>query len=312
MSSITGYNPATISTLNAGTYRHVALSISGTVHSLYLDGSMVAQNLSGGNVFASYTSAISNLYIGCAGDLSYGLTGSIDDFKIWNRVLPPTDISAIYYANLPIRPIVEITFLSSTVTNTGSLNTATINMGTLAAPSVRTGGGYSFNVCQITSNNTLLQANPQIKNFGQLRNYTISWWMYHLGGNYTPWFSSAFAVAATNDKRIIGISGTSIYYDTYATTSPAEFSQTVPNYPKTNQWVHYVFTHNITGTTGVIKLYENGQVINNITGLDMTNHPGLGSIWNFPDFQNTYIFYKFQIYNFALSSDQVQALFNAQ
>ena len=106
MSSITGYNPATVPTLASGTYRHVALSISGTVHTLYLDGSMVAQNLSGGNVFASYTSAIQNLYIGCAGDLSYGLTGSIDDFKIWNRVLPASDISAIFYANyIPIKEL---------------------------------------------------------------------------------------------------------------------------------------------------------------------------------------------------------------
>jgi hypothetical protein len=106
MSSITGYNPATVSTaLTAGTYRHVALSISGTVHTLYLDGSMVAQNIAAGNVFASYTSAISNVFIGCASDLSYGLTGSIDDFKIWNRVLPPTDISAIYYSQyIPFTP----------------------------------------------------------------------------------------------------------------------------------------------------------------------------------------------------------------
>ena len=110
MSSITGYNPATVPTLASGTYRHVALSISGTVHTLYLDGSMVAQNLSGGNVFASYTSAIQNLYIGCAGDLSYGLTGSIDDFKIWNRVLPPADISAIYYSQLvPPAPFTDLT-----------------------------------------------------------------------------------------------------------------------------------------------------------------------------------------------------------
>jgi hypothetical protein len=98
--SITGYNPATVSTaLTAGTYRHVALSISGTVHSLYLDGSMVAQNIAAGNVFASYTSAIPRIYIGCAGDLSYGLTGSIDDFKIWNRTLVATDISAIYWSS---------------------------------------------------------------------------------------------------------------------------------------------------------------------------------------------------------------------
>ena len=40
---------------------------------------------------------MSNLYIGCAGDLSYGYTGFIDDFKIWNRALPPADISAVYW-----------------------------------------------------------------------------------------------------------------------------------------------------------------------------------------------------------------------
>ena len=98
MSSISGYNAATVSTLNSGEYHHMALSISGTWHTLYLDGVQVAQNLSGGNVFASYTSAVPNLYIGCAGDLSYGFAGSIDDFKIWNRVLPTTDISSIYWS----------------------------------------------------------------------------------------------------------------------------------------------------------------------------------------------------------------------
>ena len=38
---------------------------------------------------------MSNLYIGCAGDLSYGYTGYIDDFKIWNRALPAADISLV-------------------------------------------------------------------------------------------------------------------------------------------------------------------------------------------------------------------------
>ena len=96
MSSITGYNPATVATLTSGLYRHVALSISGTWHTLYFDGVQVAQNLSGGNVFASYTSTIPNIYVGCAADFTYGLSGAIDDFKIWNRVLAPADISAIY------------------------------------------------------------------------------------------------------------------------------------------------------------------------------------------------------------------------
>lgn len=97
MSSITGYNAATISTLTSGSYHHVALTISGSTHTLYLDGSAVAQNLNAGNIFATYISTIPNFYIGCAANLSYGLTGYIDNFKIWNRALLATDISSIYY-----------------------------------------------------------------------------------------------------------------------------------------------------------------------------------------------------------------------
>jgi hypothetical protein len=97
--SLTGYNPSnTISTaFSSGSYRHIALSISGTTHTLYLDGSAVAVNSNAGNIFSIYNSAIENLYIGCAGDLSYGYTGIIDDFKIWNRVLSKTEINNICY-----------------------------------------------------------------------------------------------------------------------------------------------------------------------------------------------------------------------
>ena len=98
MSSITGYNAATtIPTLTSGSYHHVALTISGSTHTLYLDGSAVAQNLTAGNIFASYISTIPNFYIGCAADLSFGLTGYINNFKIWNRALLDIDISSIYY-----------------------------------------------------------------------------------------------------------------------------------------------------------------------------------------------------------------------
>lgn len=102
--SLTGYNENSTTISNAfssGIYRHVALSISGTIHTLYLDGQVVATNTNAGNIFSIYTSEIQNLYIGCAGDLSYGFTGLIDDFKIFNRTLPLADISAIYIANKP-------------------------------------------------------------------------------------------------------------------------------------------------------------------------------------------------------------------
>ena len=71
MSSITGYNAATIPTLTSSSYHHVALTISGSTHILYLDGSAVAQNVNAGNIFATYISTLPNFYIGCAEDLSY-------------------------------------------------------------------------------------------------------------------------------------------------------------------------------------------------------------------------------------------------
>ena len=112
-----------ITTFSSGiyNYRHVALTISGNTHTLYLDGSAVAVNLSGGDML-SYNSAIPNVYIGCAGDLSYGFTGIIDDFKIWNRALPSSDISAIYFANIPYYP--PINLISSAAYNS-MINTGT-------------------------------------------------------------------------------------------------------------------------------------------------------------------------------------------
>lgn len=88
----------TSTAFSSGAYRHVAMTISGSTHTLYLDGVQVATNTNAGNVFSTYSS-LSNLYLGSAADLSFGYTGIIDDFKIWNRALPLADISAVYYTN---------------------------------------------------------------------------------------------------------------------------------------------------------------------------------------------------------------------
>jgi hypothetical protein len=76
-------------------FHHLVYSISGTIHTLFLDGSPVSINLNGGNVFSDFPT-ISNYLIGIAGDLSYGFTGILDDFKIYNRSLTTQDVSAIY------------------------------------------------------------------------------------------------------------------------------------------------------------------------------------------------------------------------
>lgn len=83
-------------------YHHLVCSISGTTHTLFLDGSTILTNTSSSNVLDTF-STISNLCIGTAGDLSYGFTGNIDEFKIFNRALTITDVSNIYNANYTLQ-----------------------------------------------------------------------------------------------------------------------------------------------------------------------------------------------------------------
>jgi hypothetical protein len=109
---------------SSGNYRHVALSISGSTHILYLDGSAVAVKYDADNIFSIYTSTIQNLYIGCASDLSYGYTGSIDDFKIWNRALTAYEINAVGGTNTNTNLITNYLFTSVNASNQ-TPNTAT-------------------------------------------------------------------------------------------------------------------------------------------------------------------------------------------
>ena len=92
------YNQATLAsgkTFNGGVYHHAVLSISGTTHTLYLDGSMVAQNTNAGNIFSAYSS-FNQLNIGCDGSMQYGFSGKIEDFRIYQRPLLQSDVTKLY------------------------------------------------------------------------------------------------------------------------------------------------------------------------------------------------------------------------
>lgn len=121
------YNPATISTaFSSGTYRHVVMTISGSTHTLYLDSQVVATNTIAGNAFATYSS-LSNLYLGSAADLSFGYTGIIDDFKIWNRALPAADISLVFQSNITKYTLIDN--LSSTTQSAMLYTGSTLSAG---------------------------------------------------------------------------------------------------------------------------------------------------------------------------------------
>jgi hypothetical protein len=134
-------------------FRHLVYSISGTTHTLYLDGSAVSINTNAGNVFSTYQN-ISNLFLGTAGDLSYGFTGYIDDFKIYNRTLNLTDVNVMYNADKPSAgstsasvvgaSVVPITSQSKSYvafTNTTGTNTISFAKNVIANVFMIGGGG---------------------------------------------------------------------------------------------------------------------------------------------------------------------------
>ena len=309
--SITGYNPATVSTaLTAGTYRHVALSISGTWHTLYLDGSMVAQNLSGGNIFASYTSVIPNIYIGCAADLSYGLTGAIDDFKIWNRVLPATDISAIYWSQKYVTAPTDYAIYYPLSASSGNqLYNGVTNLydGTLSSTASISTTQYIFPPGSLATTRT---ASPK------------SWFLVQ--GNYTItnntlstsiWFYYSGSFSANPQIFDIRTGGTavSVYVDTTGKLNSYVNGSPIPGYQViSNQWTHFAWVINGTSWTG----YINGQV----TGIPHTgtytsptnttytigignNNSGVAD--SFPGFLQD-----FRVYNRVLTAAEVTSIYN--
>ena len=94
--SLTGYNPYTYAPgFRNQEFHHAVLSVSGTWHTLYLDGVQVAQNLSGGNVFASYQT-ITNTVIGAQTTLAQAFQGTIGDVRIYNYAIPQRLVTSLY------------------------------------------------------------------------------------------------------------------------------------------------------------------------------------------------------------------------
>lgn len=138
-----GYNtinvPSTTLSTFDNNYHHVVLSISGNIHTLYLDGQQIAQNTNAINIFQYYPASISKLFIGSAADLSYGFNGAIDDFRVYNRALPISDINEIYYnSHIPSIPIITSILPTS--------NSITINYN---APNQNSNyvTGYQIDIC---------------------------------------------------------------------------------------------------------------------------------------------------------------------
>jgi len=80
----------------SGEFHHAVLSISGTSHTLYLDGSIVATNPNAGNIFANNAS-ITKTIIGANNNLfQNAFQGMIDDVRVYNYEISSTQVSKLY------------------------------------------------------------------------------------------------------------------------------------------------------------------------------------------------------------------------
>lgn len=97
-----GYSAVTNSTLPSGSWMHVAITYasgSNGVVTVYINGvpaTLAANNFPAGFQLASNDNGVD---IGAGSDGQAGfLTGSIEDVRIYNRVLAPADVQALYLA----------------------------------------------------------------------------------------------------------------------------------------------------------------------------------------------------------------------
>ena len=91
--SITSYAYST--GFKSGDFHHAVLSISGTTHTLYLDGSVVQTNNSAGDIFASLTT-LNQTVIGASCLFNQAFQGIIGDVRVYNQVVTATQVSNLY------------------------------------------------------------------------------------------------------------------------------------------------------------------------------------------------------------------------
>ena len=215
MSIINTYNSST--NFKRGEFHHAVLSISGTVHTLFLDGIQVAQNTNAGDIFSTY-STITNTTIGCLTDASQAFRGFIGDFKVYNKAINATAVSNLYLnRNLVIYYPFDVSVNNYTPNNAllaydasfvGNATTTTNSLiGTNALSLTNTVGTKAM--CYV--NSSPVNSIPLNSSTG----LTISCWVNTLGLTNTSTMCLFDIPSATGRKGIsIDICGNNYIYST--------------------------------------------------------------------------------------------------
>jgi len=87
-----------------GTWHHVSATRNGSTWKIYLNGVEVKSGTSNTTALSLGNSFRIGTYAGAGAGAEYYLQGTIDEVKIYNRTLSPTEISLLYYGGISVAP----------------------------------------------------------------------------------------------------------------------------------------------------------------------------------------------------------------
>jgi len=200
----------------SGEFHHAVLSISGTVHTLYLDGSAVAVNPSAGNIFANNSSIITTI-MGANSLLQNAFRGFIGDFRVYNSAISSTQVSNLY-----VNRNLVVHYPFDTSVNKQMPNYATLAYdASFVGNAALTSGFIGTNALSITNTggtaSQYILANPSV-NLNATTGLTISCWIdINTTGNANK-IMRIFDIPISGDgtKGIsVDLSGTNMIYSSY-------------------------------------------------------------------------------------------------
>lgn len=212
--SLQAYTPYNYSPgFKTGEFHHAVLSISGTTHTLYLDGSAVNIISNHPNIFDVYNT-ITNTVIGAqANTLTQAFKGFIGDVRVYNYAISATQVSSLY---LNRNLVIHYPFDTS-------VNGMTPNYGTMIydasfiGNATTTTGLIGTNALTLTNSSTTaatqyIKSTPSNWNLNSTTGLTISCWVNTTGSTGRIMRIFDIPVSIGKPGLCVDISGTNMLY----------------------------------------------------------------------------------------------------
>lgn len=272
--SLTGYNAYNYPLgFKKEEFHHVVLSVSGTVHTLYLDGSAVAINQNAGNIFTSYTT-ITNTVIGAQTALTQAFRGNIGDVRVYNYNIPQTLISSLYRDRNLIAYYPFDTSVNSLTPNYATLTYDASFIGTVTITSSSNVGTSALllnNTAGSTATQYISAAPGNGKwNLNASTGLTISCWIKTVGVTATIQRIFDMPLSSGLKGLSVDISGTNQIYSSWNYTPLYKTAQVF--LPLTTDLTNYGTNGNINIDISNLVQNENTVTFNTYNGNSAVNN----------------------------------------